>query len=98
MENIDKLHEMLNKALNAEKVERVRCAKCGKTHVVEPSSKPRYVTVYGNITMEADGGVVGNHFDQDGRLAGASVYCHPHCIAAVLEIPVAPEINQRKGV
>ena len=63
---------MLNKGIDNHIVESVKCDVCGSLH--ELKSKD-YLSVHGNICVGEGGGIVGNNFDEDGRVNRISIFC-----------------------
>jgi hypothetical protein len=67
-------------------IKSVKCARCGRVHSADAET---FATVFGNVTVGARGGLVGDNLDGECRVFRAVAYCHPECLAAVLYIPMA---------
>lgn len=58
----------------------VSCSRCGAFH---DESNNSYFKVQGNLYIGAEGGLIGNFLDSEGRVQGAAVFC-PACLIAAL--------------
>lgn len=52
----------------------VKCIRCEKLHELIPDSR-EFVTVHGNIMIGLNGGIIGNNFDEEGKLKKITVFC-----------------------
>lgn len=78
----DHVNPILEK-LDPKKNEKVICSACGKRHF--PDEKT-FFTFYGNVTLGLDGGLIGNHFSNDGKLARVSfLCCRRKCLSGLLQ-------------
>ena len=69
--------------LDPKKNEKVVCSACGKRHF--PDEKT-FFTFYGNITIGLDGGLIGNNYANDGKLARVFFYCcRRRCLSGLLQ-------------
>ncbi len=50
----------------------VKCTQCGKLHNVDDET---FMTFYGNVMIGTDSGVIGNNFDDKGRLVKSTIIC-----------------------
>ncbi len=67
------------------KVESVKCVVCEK--LWDAQSKGFFV-FWGNVTRGQNGGIVGNNFNDDGRLKGVTVCCaDQECLLDLLMEP-----------
>jgi hypothetical protein len=48
------------------------CSCCHKKFSIDSED---FITIYGNITVGLKGGIVGNHFDSDGKLFRLDFFC-----------------------
>jgi hypothetical protein len=65
-----------------EVLELVRCEVCGQTHDAKGEA---FISVHGNIHIGLTGGIIGNNFAPDGRLARISIICRtPSCVGRAL--------------
>jgi hypothetical protein len=63
--------------------QKIICDQCGKRHFPDEET---FVVIYGNIMVGFRGGIIGNFFTEDGKLARAGIYCRSkHCIGKILE-------------
>jgi len=69
--------------LKAEGKTGILCAVCGREH--DPLSED-FFTFYGNVTVGLNGGIIGNHFDEDGTLACVTFLCRRRdCLHVLLK-------------
>lgn len=62
--------------------QKIICDECGKRHFPDEET---FIVIYGNLTVNFAGGIVGNNFTQDGKLFRAAVYCRSkQCIGNLL--------------
>jgi len=70
---LDKLYkESLKKEFKKYEIPCIKCIECGKVH--DPNEKT-FITVMGNITIGLDGGLVGNNFDEKGKVFRFTYFC-----------------------
>ena len=61
----------------------VTCRKCKRIHHVDSET---FVTIAGNIMVGLEGGLVGNAFDEEGKLKYLHILCRtPECAGKMLE-------------
>jgi len=48
---------------------------CFCCHKKFSTDSENFITIYGNITAELDGGIIGNNFDKDGELFWFMYFC-----------------------
>jgi len=59
----------------------VECEFCKKQHLIDSKD---YIAVYGNICEGMHGGLIGNNFDENKRLARISIFCKKTCFFQVI--------------
>jgi len=52
--------------------EEICCLNCGKEYGIDSED---FLTFYGNVTVGLNGGIIGNNFDEDGRLFRVHFFC-----------------------
>lgn len=55
-----------------EKIEAVKCAACGTLHNIKADT---FLSFQGNVCVGMCGGIIGDNFDDDGKLRRVTVYC-----------------------
>lgn len=55
------------------KIEAVKCDICGFLH--EKCNNKNYIEIHGNITIGSCAGLIGNNFDDDGKLNRSFIIC-----------------------
>lgn len=69
--------------LDPRKNEKVTCSACGTRHFPDEET---FFTFYGNVTLGLNGGLIGNHFSKDGKLARVTFLCAKRkCLSGLLQ-------------
>lgn len=68
---------------NLETINAVRCSQCNKLHDVNDTS---FIAIHGNVTLGLKGGLIGNNFDEEGRVKKVSVFCMGDCLRKLFDI------------
>lgn len=63
------------------KLEAVKCIQCGK---LMDAKSDDFVAIYGNLCIGLHGGLIGNNFDEEGKLKNISIFCKD-CFSEVTE-------------
>jgi hypothetical protein len=91
--------------VNPDLLERTRCAHCGEVHGIVrymrcfaefPVNSDKYFTIYGNVAVGINGGIIGNNFNSEGKLEKASIVCYD-CFVQYLRPTINEEDKDGKG-
>lgn len=90
----DVFEDLQDNVVHTEKV--VKCTGCGNPHDVDSDD---FVTIYGNVCVGFEGGIIGNSFNDDGKLEMIHIFCHKCLIELLTQTWSEVEKNHktRKG-
>lgn len=63
-------------------IEAVKCYKCSKLYEIESHD---YISIMGNILIGSGGGIIGDNFDDNGKLRNTTVICRGNCLKELFE-------------
>jgi hypothetical protein len=65
--------------------EKIICVACGKRHFPDEET---FFTMYGNMTIGLNAGILGNNFNEDGTLGRLQFICrNEECVLKIYQCP-----------